>query len=102
MAPRLTRKGLLGLRIGMSEPEVIALVGPPLAKHPPTDPKRDPNWTWVYGKPGLLETGIEIGVGMQAGRLMSAGAELHDLGVYWCRRDACPVVRDEEALGCLP
>lgn len=73
-----------------------------MAKHPPTDPKRDPSWTWIYGRPGLLESGIEISVGMQEGRLTDAGAEIHDLGAYWCWKDACPVVWNEEALRCLP
>jgi SmpA/OmlA family protein len=102
LAPELTKEGLLKLRPGMSEDEVVKLIGQPLEKQPPSDPRWDSSWTWVYGAPGIMETGIEIGIGMHSGRLVNAGAEIHDLGVFWCRPNGCPVIWDEEGLDCLP
>lgn len=100
LAPELTREGLLKLRPGMTEQEVLDLLGPPLGRE-----KLQAELgagSWVYGETGLLETGIEIRLRFQGGRMVRAGAEVKDLGVYWCKEEECPVVRDEKALACLP
>jgi hypothetical protein len=100
-APDLTLEGLLELRVGMNEQQVIALVGPPLEKMAPWKGGQDDIGSWVYAEPGLMETGLELSLGMESGRLVRAGAAIHDLGVYWCTEEECPKVRNRKSLSCL-
>lgn len=102
LAPGLTKEGLLKLRIGMTEQEVIELIGPPLKKSPPWKGGQNRSWSWTYAQPGFLETGIGLGVAIEDGRMARAGAEIHDLGVYLCTEEKCPNILREEGLYCLP
>lgn len=109
IADGINREALLELRPGMTEQEVLQLIGPPLDKrhrypsHPTGEaPQRDGYTSWIYGKPGYCEGGLEIAVGIQSGRVVAVGVELYDLGVYRCNQDQCPVVWDAAALNRLP
>ena len=102
LAPDLTREGLLKLRIGMTEREIAALIGDPLDKEPPANHLYDKSWGWIYAKPGIFETGLELGLAVQDGRLVRAAGEIHDLTVYYCSEEACPLVPKLEGLSCLP
>jgi hypothetical protein len=107
LAKGVTRAGLLALRPGMSENEIVKLIGEPLYKrrmfgaHPIGQKSQwTGEWAWIYGEQGLFGFygGLEISVGIEHGRLVSAGAERYDLGVWWCKPRQCPVVWDQDAL----
>lgn len=102
LAPKLTKEGLLNLRIGMTEQEVIKLIGSPLKKSPPWEGGQNRSWSWTYARSGVLGTGLEIGVAIEDGRMVGAGAAIHDLGVYLCTQEKCPDILQEEGLSCLP
>ena len=105
MAKELSREGLIELRPGMTEEEILQLIGPPLNREPPQygeNPKRGNYARWIYGKPGLCQGGFEIAVGVENGRLVAVGVELYDIGVYRCDKERCPVVWDQKTLQHLP
>ena len=102
LAPSLTKEGLLKLRIGMTEQEVIKLIGPPLEKSPPWKGGQNRSWSWTYARTGFLGTGLELGVAIDDGHMVRAGAEINDLGVYLCTEEDCPKILQEEGLSCLP
>lgn len=111
LGSEVTRQGLLALRPGMSEAEVIYWIGEPLFKrrkhgyHPiGDDPIWNGEWSWIYGEQGFFDfgPGFEISVGMKGGRLVAAGAERFDLGIWWCNQKACPVVWDKDQFEALP
>jgi hypothetical protein len=94
----------------MTEVEVKKLIGSPLYKkraygpHPiGARPRWEGEWIWIYGEQGFLEfgDGMEISVGIKDGRLVSAGAERFDLGIWWCNQRECPVIWDERAMASL-
>jgi hypothetical protein len=83
--------GLASLRIGMDGRDVLRLLGPPLAQV-----EREHNEVnLVYAEPCRpCGNGLEISVRLKDERVEAAGAEFWDLGVWWCRRDACPIIWD--------
>lgn len=107
----LTVDGLLALRCGMSEGEVLALIGAPLAVQPasatePTGGIGGSAWAesrrWIYATPGPLGGGLEVTVGFDAsGKVSGAGAEEYDLGLWLCRPERCPWVLNESRLRVL-
>jgi len=111
LAKGVTRSGLLALRVGMTEAEVLQLIGEPLSKeriYRPhligEKPVWEGSWSWSYGEQGLfgLGKGFEISVNFTAGRLASAAAERYDLGFWWCNKRGCPVVWNKEEFSQLP
>lgn len=107
----VTKEGLLALRPGMTEGQIIRLIGQPISKHKtygphPTGEKPvwEGNWSWTYGEQGFLELGpgFEISVGFKDGRMTGAGAERFDLGIWRCRENECPVVWNKEEFARLP
>lgn len=109
MAPGVSKEALLELRPGMTEREVLQLIGPPLDKqrwYPPHPTGEKPQWkgytSWIYGKPGYCQGGLEIGVGVQDGEVVAVGVASYDLGVYRCNLNQCPVIWDAEAMDRLP
>jgi hypothetical protein len=105
MAKGINREGLVELRPGMTEEEILQLIGPPLDREPRSygENSQRGNYTrWIYGKPGFCQGGLEIAVGVENGKLVAVGVELYDIGVYRCNKERCPVVWNEEALELLP
>jgi hypothetical protein len=102
MASGLTGEGLLEIRVGMTEKNVISLIGPPLKKTIAWKESSSTIWSWTYAEPGLVETGIDVGVAFRDGRVIRAAAEIHDLGVYLCTEKGCPSILREDGLSCLP
>lgn len=99
----VTKSGLLALRPGIPEAQVIQLIGEPLSRRQ-APPPRFGEWSWHYGKQGLLGLGkgTEIWVTIKNGRLVAAAAERYDLGIWWCNESECPVVWNEEEFDRLP
>jgi hypothetical protein len=101
-APGLTREALFKIRVDMTEGEVIALIGQPLEKIPPSKGSRGRVWSWSYAEPGLVETGIGVGVGFRDHRVIRVAADIRDLGVYLCTEEKCPNILRGEGLSCIP
>jgi hypothetical protein len=100
MASGVSQEALLQLRPGMTEAEILTVLGEPLSKEKSPFPD---TWSWSYGTPNpLTGGGFEIGVNLTSGRLESAGVEHYDLGVFWCRRGECPVIWDRPKFHRLP
>jgi len=107
----VTREGLLALRPGLTEAQVIQLIGKPISRHKTYRPHPigektawEGQWSWIYGEQGFLDfgPGYEISVGFRDGRMTGAAAERFDLGIWWCWESACPVVWNKEAFAELP
>jgi hypothetical protein len=113
--PRLgegvTKSGLLALRPGMTETEVVRYIGEPLFKerifgpHPAgKEPVWEGDWSWSYGEQLLFDfgPGFEISVNFHEGRMVHAAVERFDLGIWWCNRKECPVVWNKDEFKRLP
>jgi hypothetical protein len=97
-AEGVSTAGLTSLRIGMDRRDVQRLLGPPLAQL-----ERGSNEAiLVYAQPCQpCGNGIEISVLLKDERVEAAGAEFWDMGVWWCRHDACPVILDSSTFNRL-
>ncbi len=111
LAKGITRSGLLALRQGMPEPEVVRLIGEPLFKerifepHPiGKKPRWEGDWSWSYGEQAFFDfgPGFEISVNFHNGHLAHAAAERFDLGIWWCNARGCPVVWNRDEFNKLP
>lgn len=111
LASGVTQKGLLRLRPGMQESEILGVLGEPLSKHhipapysangvPPWKER----WSWIYGRQKFFEfgSGAEIWITMESDKLISAAAERHDLGIWWCNKKECPIVWNRHEFEKLP
>ena len=111
LAKGITKSGLLALRQGMTEAEVVRLIGEPLFKEQIFEPRasdekppQEGGWSWSYGEQSLFDfgPGFEISVNFNNGRLAHAAAERFDLGIWWCNDKGCPVVWNREEFNRLP
>lgn len=111
LARGVTKSGLLALRPGMTEGEVVRLIGEPLFKERTYRPRPageksswEEDWSWSYGEQALFDFGLgfEISVNFHRGHMTHAAAERFDLGVWWCTSKNCPVVWDKDEFDRLP
>lgn len=93
----VTKDGLLALRPGMTEDQVVALIGAPICEHTSRIGARSgvpgqDSALWLYARPSpVFGGGFEIYVRLKAGRLTSVGVEEFDLGIYGCDESQCPI-----------
>jgi hypothetical protein len=96
IAQGINKKGLLELKPGMTEEEVVARIGQPLYKEKSSG-------MLVYGEPSLIPGGgLEIGVMIRDGRVTRIYVEEYDLGVYRYLDGGPPTIWKPAALNKLP
>jgi len=88
VGPSVRRDRLVALRPGMSETEVVALVGWPLCRRPVVLGRED-RMAWLYTRPGLFGSGLEVTLVIEQERLDGIYVEDSDLLVYRCDRQGC-------------
>lgn len=93
IAEGITKEGLLAIHPGMAGEVVVALVGEPISKK---------DGTWIYGKPSILDNGLEIFINMSNSRVSAVSVEDHDLGVYSYQENGKQEIWKDELLEQLP
>ncbi len=104
LASGITKEGILQIRPGMKEADVLLGLGRPLFEdrfvavvQGPDNRPLPGSVTWVYAKHGFLETGWDISVAFVDGMVISVWAEDRESLVYRCNEQKCPdVVRPRQ------
>jgi hypothetical protein len=99
MGAGVTKDGLLQIRPGMTEQEVLASIGRPLWEHRFYGQGLGTQWVndrtksiWQYASPGFINSGFAVYVTFKEGKVTSADIKKDDFSVYQCSEWKCPQI----------
>jgi len=99
IAKSINKNKILSLQIGMSEDNVIKLLGNPLSIKKYSK-KEYPNYgefkVLIYATPGLFDGGIEINLIIQDNKLKDISLDNYDVSFYLCNKENCPKIINDK------
>lgn len=99
IAENINQKNILSLKIGMNEEDVVKILGEPIDIIKYTK-KEYPNYgafeTFIYGKTGFFDGGIEVNLAIQDKKLKQISLDNYDVSFYFCSKENCPKIIDNK------
>ena len=99
MGAGVTKDGLMQIRPGITEQEVLASIGRPLWEHRFYGPGLGAQWVndpsksiWQYASPGFIGTGFAVYVTFKDGKVTATDIKNNDFSVYQCSEWKCPQI----------